>query len=120
MKLKNIIFVILLAGLTSCKKEFLDKVPLDSPSSATFFSNKTELDMALNGAYRSLYWHSSRVPYVLWLDATTDLAWSRGDFGDVLTIQGGQFTSNSDVFYTIWSHMYTSIARANNILDNME
>lgn len=120
MKLKFILFIGCLATLLSCEKDFLNKVPLDSPSSETFFSNKTELDLALSGAYRSLYWHSNRVPYVLWLDATTDIAWSRGDFGDVLTIQGGQFTSNNAVFYDVWAHMYKSIARANNILDNME
>lgn len=120
MKLKFIVFIGCLITFISCEKDFLNKLPLDSPSSETFFSNQTELDLALSGAYRSLYWHSGRVPYILWLDAATDIAWSRGDFGDVLTIQGGQFTSNTNVFYSVWSHMYTAIARVNNILDNME
>ncbi len=121
MKL-NIIIILTISslGLMSCKKDFLNKTPLDSPSSATFFSDKTEIDMALNGAYRSLYWHSSKVPYVLWLDAATDLAWSRGDFGDMLSVQGGQYTANTEFFYTTWKHMYTGIAKANNILDNMD
>lgn len=120
MKLKYIICLMLTVLLGSCQDNFLEKNPLDSPSSGTFFSNEKELQTALNGAYRSLYWHANRVPYVLWLDAATDIAWSRGDFGEVLSIQGGQFTTESEVFYSVWSHMYTGIARANNILDNME
>src|SRR5690606_42064935 len=107
MKLYKIAIIFIALCMSSCKEEFLEKAPLDNPSSATFFSNQKELEIALNGAYRSLYWHSYKVPYVLWLDAATDLAWSRGDFGGVLTIQGGQFTPETEIFYTVWSHMYT-------------
>lgn len=120
MKLYKIAIIFVALCMSSCKEEFLEKAPLDNPSSATFFSNQKELEIALNGAYRSLYWHSYKVPYVLWLDAATDLAWSRGDFGGVLTIQDGQFTPETEIFYTVWSHMYTAISKANNILDNME
>lgn len=120
MKLTYYIIIIITCMFCSCKKDFLTKTPLDSPSSATFFSNKTELDIALNGNYRSLYWHSDRVPYVLWLDAATDIAWCRGDFGSMLTVQGGQYTTETEFFYTTWKTMYTAIAKSNNILDNME
>jgi len=121
MKSINILlFILALLGFTSCEDDFLTKVPLDSPSSVTFFSNETELDMALNGAYRQLYWHSYSVPYQLWLDTSTDIAWARGDFGGMLAVQGGQFTTETPVFGTIWAHMYEGIARANNIMDNME
>jgi hypothetical protein len=120
MKFRNILFVLALAGLTSCEDDFLDKVPMDSPSSATFFSTETELNMAVNGAYRQLYWHSYKVPYQLWLDASTDIAWCRGDFGSMLTAQGGQYTTETPLFSTVWAHMYEGIARTNNILDNMD
>jgi len=121
MKLKQYYIIAFIAFVfSSCKKDFLTKAPLDSPSSVTFFSNKTEIDIALNGNYRSLYWNANKVPYILWLDAATDIAWSRGDFGDVLTVQGGQFTTETEFFYTVWTHMYTAISKANNILDNME
>lgn len=120
MKLRIIILILLLSGFTSCDDDFLTKAPLNDPSSATFFSNEAELEMALNGAYRSLYWHSYRVPYQLWLDASTDIAWSRGDFGGVLTLQSGQYTTEFYLFSRAWKQMYTGIARTNNILDNME
>ncbi|WP_345232980.1 RagB/SusD family nutrient uptake outer membrane protein [Olivibacter ginsenosidimutans] len=122
MKLKYHIIALIAFACTfsSCEKDLLTKNPLDSPSSETFFSNQTEIDIALTGAYRSFYWHSQRVPYILWLDASTDIAWSRGDFGSMLTAQGGQYTTETDLFYEVWTHMFTAIAKANNILDNME
>lgn len=115
-KLLLLVFIIL---TSSCDKEFLERVPLDSPSNASFFSTEDELDAAINGAYRSLYWHSYKVPYHLWLDAATDIAWSRGDFGDMLTAQGGQYNAETPLFMNVWSHMYRGIARANTILVNM-
>src|SRR5680860_731597 len=105
MKLIKITFILALLVLNSCDDDFLTKVPLDNPSSATFFSNETEINMALNGAYRQLYWHSYRVPYQIWLDASTDIAWSRGDFGGMLTLQGGQYTTEFYLFSRTWLHM---------------
>lgn len=118
--MKSKLFLLVVIILTSsCDKEFLDRIPLDSPSNESFFSTEDELDAAINGAYRSLYWHSYSVPYHLWLDAATDIAWSRGDFGDMLTAQGGQYNAETSLFMNVWSHMYRGIARANNILVNM-
>lgn len=120
MKLRIILIGIVFAGFTSCEKDFLERAPLDSPSSATFFSNEEELDMALAGTYRGLYWHSYRVPYQLWLDAATDIAWSRGDFGDAMTLQGGRYTPSTTRFRTSWELMYRGVAKTNNILGNMD
>ncbi|NGM64413.1 RagB/SusD family nutrient uptake outer membrane protein [Sphingobacterium sp. SGR-19] len=119
--MKTILILLLLISccLSGCQSDFLDRVPLDQPSNASFFSTENELDLAINGAYRQLYWHSYKVPYPLWLDASTDLAWCRGDFGGMLTAQGGQFTAETPLFNSVWVHMYEGIARANNILENM-
>lgn len=119
MKLQYIISLVLMIGLFSCKKNFLDKLPLDAPSDANFFSNQEELDLAINGAYTGLWWESGGVPYLLYLDATTDIAWSRGDYANVQTVQSGQFTPDASIFSATWSHMYNSISKCNNILANM-
>lgn len=119
MKITRLIIIGLVFSLYSCEDDFLSRAPLDSPSSATFFSNEEELEMALMGVYRKLYWHSYSVPYEMWLDAGTDIAWSRGDFGDALTIQGGGYTASWRRFELTWDHMYETIARTNNILENM-
>ncbi|WP_165793138.1 RagB/SusD family nutrient uptake outer membrane protein [Sphingobacterium haloxyli] len=105
---------------TSCNREFLDRFPLDSPSSSTFFSNETELTLAVNSAYRSLLWLSSHeVPYIMWLDGSTDMTWTRGDYVDMLSLQSGNVTTETSVFYDTWNFYYNSIMRCNNILQHM-
>jgi hypothetical protein len=119
MKLRFISLILLATGIISCNKDFLQKLPLDSPSDATFFSNKEELDMAINGAYTGLWWESGRVPYRMYIEATTDIAWSRGDYANVQTVQSGQFTADAAIFSNTWSNMYNGISKCNNILQNM-
>ena len=119
MKLRFISLILLATGIISCNKDFLEKLPLDSPSDATFFSNKEELDMAINGAYTGLWWESGRVPYRMYIEATTDIAWSRGDYANVQTVQSGQFTADAAIFSNTWSNMYNGISKCNNILQNM-
>jgi len=119
MKLRFISLILLVTGIISCKKGFLDKLPLDSPSDATFFSNKDELQMAINGAYTGLWWESSGVPYRMYIEATTDIAWSRGDYANVQTVQSGQFTADAAIFSNTWTSMYSGISKCNNILQNM-
>lgn len=120
MKLRYLLFIICIVGTLSCNKDFLNKFPLDKPSDANFFSNEEELNLALNGAYTGLWWTGqSNVPYNLYLDATTDIAWSRGDWAGVQTVQSGQFTPDETIFSNTWAHMYNSISKCNNILENM-
>lgn len=120
MKFRFTLILLLVATLFSCQKDFLDKYPLDSPSSSTFFSNETELTLTINSAYRSLYWLSSNdVPYQLFIEGSTDLVWIRGDYANMQVIQSGQQTTETNVFNSIWADFYGNIARCNNILDNM-
>lgn len=118
--IKKIIGIAVLStGMVSCNSEFLDKYPLDSPSNSTFFSNETELTMAVNSAYKTLMWVYHSVPVMMWLDASTDISWSRGDFGLMLSLQQGNVTTESQLFRDTWRHYYNSVMRCNNILENM-
>lgn len=121
-RITNKIIAILISVVifTSCNKDFLDRFPLDSPSSSTFFSNEDELLLAVNSAYRSLYWISSHnVPYIMWLDGSTDITWTRGNYVNMLDLQGGQVTTETNLFYDTWEFYYNGIMRCNNILENM-
>ncbi|MFC3197627.1 RagB/SusD family nutrient uptake outer membrane protein [Parapedobacter deserti] len=121
MKLRffsSLIFLVAVAN--SCTDDFLTKHPLDSPASSQFFSNEKELTMAINSAYRTLYWLSGdNVPNQLFLDGATDLVWIRGAYVDMQVIQSGQFTPQTTMFNSTWSFYYQAISRCNNILDNM-
>lgn len=109
----------LLLSFQSCRKDFLSKVPSDQPSSETFFADENDLILAINGAYNGLYWQSSRVPYPMWLESSTDNSYDRGDYGGTNTVQTGQFGTETTVFYSVWSSLYERVARCNNILTNM-
>lgn len=119
MKYRALIILFTFIGLSSCQ-DILEKYPLDAPPSATFFSNEKELTLAVNGAYRSLYWLSNdNVPYQLYIEGATDIVWIRGDGANMQTIQRGEATAETSVFKSIWELYYGYISRCNNILDNM-
>lgn len=112
------VFSLVLTTL-GCQKDFLTKVPSDQPSSETYFANENDLILAINGAYNGLYWESNRVPYPMWLESATDNSFNRGDYAGMYTVQTGQFGTETTVFYSVWSSLYTRIARCNYILSNM-
>jgi hypothetical protein len=113
---------LLLSGalcLTSCE-EMLNKVPLDSPSSASFFNDKTELDMGILGCYSRLTNRISlkgAMPWIVTLDCTTDINWNR-DASAIGTLGNGTATSNNETAKAAWNDFYAVIARTNFLLDN--
>ncbi len=119
MKHKILILTLTALIFSSCEG-LLDRFPLDAPPSANFYSNEDELRLAVNGAYRSLYWLSNQnVPYQLFIEGATDLVWIRGDYANMQYIQRGESTPETGVFKSVWSTFYGYISRCNNLLDNM-
>lgn len=118
-KLFHSLSLISLLSLGSCVS-LLDQYPKNGPSTSNFYSNEAELTIAANAVYNTLYWMSNQdVQYQLYLDGATDQVYIRGTYAGMDVIQAGQANSQTGVFGTIWSHFYTRIARANNLLDNM-
>jgi starch-binding outer membrane protein, SusD/RagB family len=121
--MKNIIYKFFLATLTlfaaSACDDALDKLPLDAPSDETFFSNETELKLAITGAYRDIYWRSGSLPYPALLDGATDLGFLRTDFSGLQAYSRGAHSSNTSGFSETWDRMYSGIGRCNNLLNKM-
>lgn len=111
--------ILLITGMSACQ-DALEKLPLDAPSDETFFSNQAELELAINGAYRDLYWITGGCPYPMILDNTTDLGFLRSDFSGMQTFSRGAHTSETGGFSETWDRMYSGINRCNNLLENME
>lgn len=107
-------------GLGSCADDILDLDPLTAPTDATFFSSEAELELALTGVYRSLYWQRWLIPGNLCLDNATDLNFNRGDWGGYGTIAQGGHSAASGSIAEAYQFMYEGIGRANNLLNNME
>src|SRR5688500_19029829 len=96
--------------VTACE-DALNKLPLDAPSDQTFFSSKTDLDLALTGAYRDIYWRSGSLPFHALLDGATDLGFLRTDFSGLQSYSMGSHSSTTTAFEATWDRMYSGIGR---------
>ncbi|MDQ6478646.1 RagB/SusD family nutrient uptake outer membrane protein [Dyadobacter sp. LHD-138] len=96
-------------------KDYLEQAPLDAPATGQFFNNQTEMNAALTAVYKSAYWNTGTTPYQSIMDGWTDIALLRApDMGE----------GNFDVFNanakSIWTLAYTTIQRANTMIEGME
>ena len=121
-KIVSILFVASLGLFAGCSK-FLDRQPLDSASSATFFQTEAEMDLGLNGVYAASFWaFPNNTPLLFAIEATTDLAIKRtGNAEDqVANGDGGPFLISNSLPSTAWTQAYKLVTRANILLDGMK
>ena len=109
---KYILLVALMTGSVSCEDDYLERFPLDTPSSETFFANETELSMAVTGVYNRLWFWPQGIAWYLSFDFASDDGWDRN--GSPLQALG-RGEQNPDNGYTnaFWSHFYRAIGRVN-------
>ena len=118
---KIYVYMLAFASLFSAScADYLDRFPTDKPSSDSFLQTAEELNLAVNNAYRTLYYMNSGCSSYLFLDVATDIERNRS-FGDGLEdVALGNHTSTTGVFGGTWNHFYTYISRCNNILTNLD
>lgn len=110
MKIKYLYSLMMLAILTaSCEK--LDRYPFSNPSSETFYSNKVEMDLAVNSLYENWMYPQDGEEW-------SDNLWQRSGTGNDI-IHGTGTTQTYWPFTFRWATAYKMIARANGILDNI-
>jgi hypothetical protein len=110
----------LLLPLNSCENE-LDVTPYSYFTSANFFTNVDEANMATLGVYQTMSsvdtygWNISLV-----FDADTDIQQMSGlGADDWRTIGHYQGISQTTTFYTSWSRLYEGIDRANVVIERI-
>ena len=109
MKRNNII-VCLLSGVTlftACHD--LDLNPLSYGSTETWYSNETEIEMAVNELYRDTFWP---------LDEEGNTDWSDDNiYRENLTpFQSSTLNGQTDKVTDLWSKQYKVVSRANGII----
>ncbi|MBC9929465.1 RagB/SusD family nutrient uptake outer membrane protein [Chitinophaga qingshengii] len=102
-----------LAGMSGCNK-FLDRQPLSAPATGTFLNNENEINVSLTAVYGSVKWEFGTVPYQSGTDGWTDIAILRAN-----ELGEGTFDTYNTHPQTIWKFAYTTIQRANTMLDGM-
>jgi hypothetical protein len=110
--MKNkILLIIFLAGFTffsSCTD--LNLNPLSQGSSTNWYSNESEITMALNDLYRDIFWPRDA-------ESWTDDYINR----DITTpFTNGTLNGEDGTINSWWQNSYKCIARANTILANLE
>jgi hypothetical protein len=107
-KILQLLFLSGFIFFSSCTE--LNLSPLSEGSSANWYSNETEITMALNDLYRDVFWPRDA-------DEWTD-DYTRRDMTTPIT----NATLNGDwgTLNTMWTNSYKCIARANTILLNLE
>ncbi len=118
--LKNIFIVLILTlSITSCKK-FLEEVPKDQVTNATFYATEDDIVAGVDGIYNAARFEaSSGLPIMFPLEqisddgaysTNTNFVAERSQL-DIMT-----FTSANSVIGGMWSRAYTVINRANNVI----
>lgn len=124
---KIFVFSIVMSLLVSCKKSFLDVVPRDKVSDATFWRNETDANAAAAGVYS--YWSYpfddgvNNVPgRALFLgddwsdDATTSNFWN----GFWYNTWSGNISTQDATINNYWIALYGVIRKANVFLANID
>lgn len=113
---KIIITICTIAAVTSaCKK--LDLSPPSSPSTASFYANQAELELAVNDLYRQVFWIASKESTGTFEEFFSDNCYYRGGTGSNPIIAGTLSSSDANT-QTYYQNCYKAIARVNSFLEN--
>jgi hypothetical protein len=115
--MKKIIITIcfIAAAAAACKK--LDLSPPSSPSTASFYTNQAELELAANDLYRQVFWTPSKESTGTFEEFFSDNCYYRGGAGSNPIIAGTLASSDANV-QTYYQNCYKAIARVNTFLEN--
>ncbi|WP_192347773.1 RagB/SusD family nutrient uptake outer membrane protein [Algoriphagus sp. Y33] len=117
--IKYICTVSLLIFIQSCDDDYLNRLPLDSPSSETFFANETELEMAVTGVYNRLWYKPNNAVWFLSFDFASDDGWDRNGSG-IQALGRGEQNADNDYTNGFWGRFYQAINRVNYITSGAE
>lgn len=116
--MKKFIYLVATMLLFTQCSEFLEKVPLDSPSDKTFLANETEIEMAVVGLYTNLWTAWEGMPFFLAFEELSDNGWDRNT-NDVQRLSQGANDAQSEFARTVWATCYSGIARCNYLINNL-
>ncbi len=114
---------LMMAGLSSCTKDFLNRVPSDQLSSATFFTQPKDLIYAVNGVYHALGYNTWGMDQgwstgFLERENVTDNAVDNHSWDPLYQMALGTSDAYDTYATSEWKTKWQGIQRANRILEN--
>lgn len=120
--LQNILIVCFLFWLSACKKNYLEKNPLDSVSSQVFWASEADVKSGLAGVYSRLQQNFLGYERV-YLDGLSDNAYLDNNTNQSnmsIMTTGGITPALSGAIGNMYSSPYRAIASCNYFLDNVD
>ena len=107
-----------MAAILAASCNFLDENLKGGYTSENYYTSASKAEMAVNAVYNSLYNN------ILWMfgDVASDDAVKGGDAGDqpqINEINDLNATTDNGSVNVFWTNTYETIARANNVIDNV-
>src|SRR5688572_24246675 len=115
--MKKYIFYAVLAVttlLSSCKKDFLDRLPLDALSDETFWSSDKDAIAAVNGCYKG--WEDGY--NILYMDCASDNSYNPFPWEGYTDIGNGFATPGNGDNANRWS--FVVVRKCNSALANLD
>uniref|UniRef100_UPI0040474037 RagB/SusD family nutrient uptake outer membrane protein n=1 Tax=Mariniflexile sp. TaxID=1979402 RepID=UPI0040474037 len=116
--MKNILKLLILSSilsLTSCD-DFLEKIPLDTVSEASFYKNASDLQAAVNGFYNDLPgWPNTSVGFAVLPDSNTDMGLGLEPSN---RLSGLSYEVPTSASGSVWS--WNEVREANWLIDHLD
>ncbi|WP_460879416.1 RagB/SusD family nutrient uptake outer membrane protein [Pontibacter rugosus] len=106
--------VFMVASLSSCEDDFLERMPLDAITDVSFWKTQEQLELAVNGCYAGLKGKNFHDMENL---ADNTIYPPRSDYQ---AISSGNFDFTIGTVNTEWSTQYEGIRRCNHFLEKFE
>ena len=120
LKINKIACLVILVTLLSSCKQFLDLKPESTLNTGNAYNTADDLNNALAGAYRALYYEYYQWDDILLGDVRSDNAYSGGG-GDapIMAYDNFNITTGNNRMYANWSQLYIGIGRCNVIISKL-
>lgn len=117
---KTIYTFFVIALLSSCDKEFLEKQPLNAVTTENFYKTSDDAVRATNAAYKPLMYNGlGQFGLCYYGNYLAGDATSLGDAADWAQIENNNITSDNGAVRNTWNAAYQGILRANLVLEKV-
>ena len=123
--MKTKIYIVIAIGVlaitaqSSCKKDFLEKDPINQVTADVAFVDKAAAEKLLQGAYDGMYNDYHIWDFMINGDVTADNAYAGGDNQANIQIDLFTATSTNGNVGRDWGALYADIKNANEVLENV-